>query len=79
MENHEEETRYITIGHSYAMAGKLQVEIPKSLTDRKEIIAYIREHEDEYPIHPCDEDYYLDGSYKVDEIYWDDGEIEILE
>lgn len=61
------------------MAGKLQVEIPINLTDREEIKAYIREHEDEYPIHPNDEDYYIDGSYKVDEVYWDDGDIEILE
>ena len=39
MKNHNEETRYITIGHSYAMAGKLQVEIPKSLTDHEKIKA----------------------------------------
>ena len=78
-ETTNEETRYIEIGHSYSMSGKIEVEVPVSITDKEDIIQYIRDHEDEYPIHPID-DTYIDGSYRVDLIYWPDGsDVDILD
>lgn len=75
----KENTKFIQIGHSYAMSGKIDVEVPESLTDKEDIIEYIKAHEDEYPIHPIDDDY-IDGSYKIDIIYWPDGsDVDILD
>ena len=74
-----EETVYIEIGHSYAMSGKIKVEVPKKLTNKEDIIDYIKSHEDEYPIHPIDDDY-IDGSYHIDIVYWPDGsDVDILD
>ena len=78
-EKPNEDTKLIEIGHSYSMTGKIEVEVPTSLTDKEDIIQYIRDHEDEYPIHPIDDDY-IDGSYRVDLIYWPDGsDVDILD
>lgn len=71
--------KQVKIGHSYAMGGYTIVEYPAELTDKKEIIEYIKEHDDEYPIDPGWSDEYLDGSYKVDGVYWDDGDVTLLD
>lgn len=75
----KEDMQIIEIGHSYQMTGKIEVEVPASITKKEDIIDYIKAHADDYKIHPRDDDY-IDGSYRIDLIYWPDGsDVDILD
>ena len=66
-----EETVKVRINHVYSMTGTIELEIPKGT--KEEMIAYILDNKSEWPIYPMYEDY-LEDSYEVTDIIWEDGE-----
>lgn len=65
-------TKKVTFGAVWQMYGKQTIEIPQDLKDEKEILNYLEEKKNIFPL--PDESYYVDDSYEIDEFV----DIEIL-